>query len=50
MNGRITGIGRQWIHDRKMKGGLKNLDIWMVSLDIYFFFLCYFQGTCTIFS
>ena len=30
-----SGIGRQWIHDRKMKGGLKHLDIWMVSLDIY---------------
>ena len=36
MNGWISGSGRQWIHDRKMEGGLKHLDIWMVSLDIFF--------------
>ena len=32
----ISGIRRQWIHDRKMKGGLKHLFSWMVSLDIFF--------------
>ena len=36
MNGGISESGRRWIHDRKMKGGLKHLDIWMVSLDISF--------------
>ena len=36
MNGWISGIGRQWIHDRKMKGGLKHLDIWMYPLIFMF--------------
>ena len=38
------------IHGRKMKGGLKHLVTWMVSLDIFFFFLFYFQGIFIIFS
>ena len=38
VNEGIRGSGRQWIRDRKMKGGLKHLDIWMVSLDIYSLF------------
>ena len=50
VNGGINGSGRQWIHERKMKGGLKHLDVWMVSLDIYSFFSFYFQGIFTSFS
>ena len=39
VNGWVSGIGRQWIHDRKMKGEIKHLDIWMYPL-IFMFLSC----------
>ena len=36
VNGWVSESGRQWIHGRKMKGGLKHLVIWRVSLDVLF--------------
>ena len=36
MNGWRSVSERKWIHDRKMKGGLKNLDIWMYPLIFMF--------------
>ena len=39
----ISGIRRQWIHDRKMKGGLKHLDIWMYPLIFIFLSVCIFK-------
>ena len=41
VNGGINGSGRQWIHDRKMKGGLKHLDIWMYPLIFIFFYFIF---------
>ena len=49
VSGGISGSGRQWIHGMKMKGGLKHLFSWMVSLDIFSFYF-YVQGMLMIFS
>ena len=43
VNGWISGGGRKWIQDRKMKGGLKHLDIWMYPLIFFSFFFCIFK-------
>jgi hypothetical protein len=38
VNGGINGSGRQWIHERKMKGGLKHLDVWVYPWIFCFLF------------
>ena len=54
VNGWVSESGRQWKHGRKMKGGIKHLDIWMyplifMSLSFLFYFFD-FQGIVAIFS